>query len=81
MTPEQAFGKVLREVRESQGFSQEYLALESGYSREYISMIERGGRNPTLAAIFRLARVLSVSPTELLRRTEANRPIVVQRER
>ena len=81
MTPEQAFGQILRAMREERQLSQERLALESGYSREYVSMIERGHRNPTLVAIFRLAQVLAISPSELVRRTEARQPTLPDLER
>ncbi len=79
MTPEQAFGRVLRAVREERHLSQEYLALESGYSREYISMLERGRKSPSLGAVFRLAQVLAVPPSELVRRTEAVQPTISER--
>lgn len=71
LTPEQAFAKVLREVRLEKGFSQEGLALESGYHRTYIGMIERGLMNPTLRTILSIAAVLEVPPGELVGRTEA----------
>ena len=35
MTPEKAFGKVLREIRKEHSLSQEELGLESGYHRTY----------------------------------------------
>ena len=79
MTPEQAFGQILRATREERHLSQERLALESGYSREYISMLERGRKNPSLLVIFRLARVLAISPSELVRRAEAMGPLIPER--
>jgi hypothetical protein len=33
MTPEEAFGKVLREIRDEPSLSQEELGFESGYHR------------------------------------------------
>jgi regulator of PEP synthase PpsR (kinase-PPPase family) len=33
MTPEEAFGKVLREIRQERSLSQEELGLESNYHR------------------------------------------------
>jgi DNA-binding XRE family transcriptional regulator len=42
MTPEEAFGKVLREVRHEHSLSQEELGFESSYHRTYISLLERG---------------------------------------
>ena len=68
-TPEQAFGRVLREVRESRDLSQEALGFESGYHRTYIGLLERG-KSPSLRTIFRLSRALKVSPSDLIGRTE-----------
>jgi transcriptional regulator with XRE-family HTH domain len=42
MTPEKAFGKVLREIRQEHSLSQEDLGFESGYHGTYISLLERG---------------------------------------
>lgn len=61
-----AFGNRLREVRTSRGFSQEKLAELAGFDRTYISLLERGGRNPSLINIIRLARTLTIDPRELL---------------
>ena len=66
-----AFGAVLRERREAASLSQEGLAYESGIHRTYVSLIERGGRRPTLDIVFRLAKALNVSPSELVVATEA----------
>jgi len=64
-----AFGRVLRQARLSAEISQESLALESGIDRSYISILERGIRQPSLALIFAISPVLRVSPTELVART------------
>ena len=42
------FGHALRELREAREYSQEDLANESDLDRTYISMLERGIKNPTL---------------------------------
>jgi transcriptional regulator with XRE-family HTH domain len=70
--PERAFGEALREVRTECGISQEKLALESGLDRTYVSLIERGAQSPTIRTLIKLARVLSVKPSEILSRMEAN---------
>jgi transcriptional regulator with XRE-family HTH domain len=71
-TPEQAFGKALKEFREGLGLSQERLGFESGCHRTYISLLERGKKSPSLGTIVRLASALGVLPSEILRRIESN---------
>ena len=67
---ERAFGRVLHEVRTEKGLSQEQLGFESGYHRTYISFLERGKKNPTLATIMDLADTLGVPAWELIRKVE-----------
>jgi transcriptional regulator with XRE-family HTH domain len=61
-----AFGQAIRAVRRRQGVSQEGLALKCGLDRTYVSGIERGVRNPSLANILKLAAALDVIPADLL---------------
>jgi len=65
-----AFGKAVREAREDLGLSQEELGFESELDRTYISGIERGVRNPTIATVGRLCRALGVRGSELMARAE-----------
>ena len=71
LSPEEAFAKVLREVRKQRGMSQEQLGFESGYHRTYIGMLERGLMNPTLRTILSVASALEVPAGELVGRVEA----------
>lgn len=64
-----AFGKVLREARHAIGVSQEKLALRAGLDRTYISMLERGLRQPSLVTILLLSSNLDIKASELLERT------------
>ncbi len=68
---ERLFGQVLRELRTERGLSQEELGFESNYHRTYISQLERGQKNPSLKAIFRLAKALGVKPSGMIRRIES----------
>jgi transcriptional regulator with XRE-family HTH domain len=56
-----AFGKRIRSLRMSAGWSQERLASEARMHRTYIWGIERGTRNPSLRHLARLAAALGVS--------------------
>jgi len=66
MRPEQAFGIVLRDLRQVRSMSQETLALESNLDRTFISLLERGLRQPSLTTILQLAGPLGVSPEKLV---------------
>ncbi len=68
---ERLFGRILQELRTERGLSQEELGFESNYHRTYISQLERGQKNPSLKAIFRLAEALSITPSEMIRRIES----------
>jgi transcriptional regulator with XRE-family HTH domain len=62
-----AFGVRVRTLRVHAGFSQEALAELAGVHRTYLSSVERGQRNISLANIQALADALGCPPHELLR--------------
>lgn len=64
------FGKVLRELRESKQLSQEKLAEYCELDRTYISLLERGLRQPTITTIFKLAKALNISPSALIEKVD-----------
>jgi transcriptional regulator with XRE-family HTH domain len=53
--------------------SQERLANAADISVPYLSDIERGQRNPTVAVMARIARALGVRLSELVARAERER--------
>lgn len=61
MTIEKIFGHVLRESRTSNGLSQEKLSQECGLDRSYISLLERGLRQPSLTTILLLSKALNTT--------------------
>ena len=65
-----AFGKVMRELRTERKLSQEHLALESGLDRTFISMLERGIRQPSLTTLFNLSKTLKCRASEFIARIE-----------
>jgi len=60
------FGKHLREIRLKQNLSQVDLAYKGNFDRNYIGMLERGERNPSLKNLQRLAETLEITLPELL---------------
>ncbi len=60
-----AFGQRVRELRAREGLSQDGLAHTSGIHLTSIGRIERGGREPRLTTILKLAQGLGVEPGEL----------------
>ncbi len=61
------FGERVRQLRQSQGVSQEKLAELAELHRTYIGGIERGERNVALLNILKIAKALNSSPGELLK--------------
>ena len=60
------FGNKIRELRKARGLSQEAFASLCDLDRTYISGIERGVRNISLANISLLAEALGISRSELM---------------
>ena len=60
-----AVGKRIRHLRVAKGWSQEFLADESGMHRTYMWGIEQGVRNPSLRHLTRLADALGVPVASL----------------
>jgi transcriptional regulator with XRE-family HTH domain len=70
VSPEIAFGRVLRELRHKRGVSQDELGARSGYHRTYIGQLERGEKSPSLRTLFNLAGTLGVSVSTMVKRIE-----------
>ncbi len=60
------FGEKVQKVRKSRGISQEELAARLAMHRNYVGMIERGERNPTIRTLYKVAKALKVKSCELL---------------
>ena len=60
------FGNILRDLRKAKGLTQEELAFRAGMSVPYLSDLERGKNNPSLAVLVDLARALDAEVVELV---------------
>lgn len=74
MTVEKAFGEVLRNLRKKKELSQEKLALESNLDRTFISLLERGLRNPSLSTILQISEALDIEPGNLISLVQTSLP-------
>ena len=63
----QKLGENLNRIRTEKGISQSDIAKTLGVSRGFVSNIENGKRNPTLATITRLAQAVGVPTEELFK--------------
>jgi len=61
-------GRMIAERRHEKGLSQEALAEAGNFDRTYMSLLERGRRNPTFTNLCRLAAALQLSLPDLARR-------------
>ncbi len=63
-------GKVIRQLREKRGKSQELLSGLAGIGRTHLSAIERGTRRPTLETFALIAWALEMKPSALMAEIE-----------
>ena len=70
VSPEIAFGRILRSIRSSRSLSQDDLGAKSGYHRTYIGQLERGEKSPSLRTLFNLAATLGVPASEFVKQAE-----------
>jgi len=54
----------IRRLRVAKGFSQEVLAVDANIDRTYVSRLERGLENPSVAVLEKLASALQTSIPE-----------------
>ncbi len=71
---EQAFGNVLRALRKQHKVSQVRLAEYTQLDRTYISLLERGLRQPSLSTVFKIGTALKIAPSEIVRQVESDVP-------
>ncbi len=65
-----AHAHVLKRLRKSSNLSQKELADRCNLDRTFISLLERGERQPSLTTLFAVAKVLKVSPSVIVTQIE-----------
>ena len=74
-----SFGARLRELRAQRGWTLQAVACRSGLSRAFLSRLESGDRNVSIAAALTLARIFDVSLASLFESPLAQEPCVIVR--
>ena len=64
------FGRIVKNIREERGLSQEILADRADLNRSYVGEVERGTAMPSLSTVTKIAKALNLSTSDLLARYE-----------
>jgi transcriptional regulator with XRE-family HTH domain len=70
LEPQEALGKVVRELRTDRGLTQRQLGQAADVNETWVSHIEAGRTNPAWGTVARLAAALGVSIAEIAQRAE-----------
>jgi transcriptional regulator with XRE-family HTH domain len=74
-----SFGAKLRELRLQRGWSLDELARQSNLSKAFLSRLESGDRQASIAAVLTLARIFDVSLASLFESQLARAPYIIVR--
>jgi len=77
----QSLGRAIREARTGRKLSMRSLAAAADISQPFLSTIENGQTMPSLATLYRIAKVLGISPSELLPAMPEPEPEVIHLSR
>jgi transcriptional regulator with XRE-family HTH domain len=80
MDERKLLGLRVKHLRQLRGYTQEQLAEHIEINPKYLSSIERGAENPTLALLCRLAKGLQVDLSELFQFQEGVPPAQLRRK-
>jgi len=61
-----AFGKVLRKLRIEAGLTQEQFGFGAELRRTFVSILELGQQQPSLATILKIAHALNIPASKLI---------------
>ena len=72
-------GKRLRVVREEKAISLSQLAEKTGYTKSFISQVEKNKTSPSLSSLLRITDALGINPQEILHREGTSEKIMVKK--
>jgi transcriptional regulator with XRE-family HTH domain len=74
-----SFGVRLKELRRQRGWTLQELADQSGLSKTFVSRLETGNRQASIAAVLTLARIFGVSLASMFESQLATEPCIIVR--
>ena len=60
-------GRLIKKRRLMLGYAQDELAMEVGVSQQYISLLEKGAKTPSVQVVKDLAEILGIAVKDLMR--------------
>lgn len=72
-------GERLRKIRNEKGISLSEIAEKTGYTKSFISQVEKNKTSPSISSLFRIIDVLGVNPQEILHEDSLAEKILVKR--
>ena len=60
-------GKTIKKLREHRGITQEELAYQASLHRTYISLLEKGERNPSILTLCKVSSALNTHLSEIFK--------------
>lgn len=60
-------GDLIREIRTGKNMTQEKLGELTGYDRTYIGSVERGEKNVSFYAMYKIFKALEADPTDFIK--------------
>lgn len=66
-----AFSRALKAIRTEKELTQEQLAYGAKVHRTYIAFLEGARKQPSIDAVFKIAKGLDISPSELIERVDS----------
>ena len=72
-------GERLRAIREEKAISLSQLAEKTGYSKSFISQVEKNKTSPSISSLLSITDALGINPQELLHREGTSEKILVKK--
>lgn len=72
-------GERLRAIREEKAISLSKLAEKTGYTKSFISQVEKNRTSPSISSLLRITEALGINPQEILHREGTSEKILVKK--